>query len=60
MYKPLREDNQQGGVNTTVATVTNLEKGKTIFDFYSENSTKGIIYDISKQKNGVDRFSIGG
>ena len=34
MYKPLREDNQQGGVNTTVATVTNLEKGK---DFYSLN-----------------------
>ena len=31
MYKPLREDNQQGGVNTTVATVTNLEKGKTRF-----------------------------
>ena len=27
MYKPLREDNQQGTVNTTVATVTNLEKG---------------------------------
>ena len=31
MYKPLREDNQQGGVNTTVATVTNLEKGKARF-----------------------------
>ena len=33
MYKPLREDNQQGGVNTPVATVTNLEKGKARFLF---------------------------
>ena len=38
MYKPLREDNQQGGVNTTVATVTNLEKGKTRFYTFIENA----------------------